>query len=160
MKRTILLFALTLVSYSLVAQMGRHQNREKIKSARIAWITSQIELTPNQAEKFWPMYNEYIEKRTQVHKSYRMKRRTINIDSASEAEKYQIIELEFEKKQAVIDLEKDYSKKLLAVISTEQLLSLRRAEGEFRKMLLNKLRDRQENRKQLRRNLQDIQDSQ
>ena len=36
-----------------------HQNKEKLESARIAYFTSRMNLTPDEAAKFWPVYNEY-----------------------------------------------------------------------------------------------------
>ena len=35
------------------------QNKEKLESARIAYFTSRMDLTPDEAAKFWPVYKEY-----------------------------------------------------------------------------------------------------
>jgi len=37
----------------------RPQNFEKFDAMRIAFITERLELTSAEAEKFWPVYNEY-----------------------------------------------------------------------------------------------------
>ena len=37
-------------------QMG--ENKEKLKAHKIAYITERLQLTPAEAEKFWPVYNE------------------------------------------------------------------------------------------------------
>lgn len=51
---TILLLITCLTSYS---QDGdRH---ERIKALKIPFITEELELTPSEAEKFWPIYNSY-----------------------------------------------------------------------------------------------------
>ena len=34
---------------------------EKIKALKIAFITEELNLTSNEAEKFWPVYNKYDE---------------------------------------------------------------------------------------------------
>ena len=40
--------------------------RDKIQAARVAYITDQLALTPEEAEKFWPIYREFSEKRREV----------------------------------------------------------------------------------------------
>ena len=40
--------------------------RDKIQAARIAYITDQLKLTPDEAEKFWPVYREFAEKRKAI----------------------------------------------------------------------------------------------
>ncbi len=32
---------------------------EKIQSLKIAFITQKLQLTPDEAQKFWPVYNQY-----------------------------------------------------------------------------------------------------
>jgi len=51
-------------------------------------------------------------------------------------------------KQEELDLEKSYSNRLLGVISSQQLLSLRQAEQEFRKQIVEIIRRRQNNLRQ------------
>jgi predicted O-linked N-acetylglucosamine transferase (SPINDLY family) len=44
------------------------QQREKIESQRIAFITQELDLTPAEAQAFWPVYNEYDKKRHELNK--------------------------------------------------------------------------------------------
>ncbi len=59
MKRSIKIIIAALVamgmSYSAQAHCG---NPDKVKSEKIAFITSELDLTPAEAEKFWPVYNQ------------------------------------------------------------------------------------------------------
>lgn len=48
--------------------------RDKVNAARIAYLTDQLALTPDEAEKFWPIYNEFLEKRKTLRKEYRQKK--------------------------------------------------------------------------------------
>jgi hypothetical protein len=41
------------------AQNGNGQRQEKIQALKIAFITQKLKLTPAEAEKFWPVYNQY-----------------------------------------------------------------------------------------------------
>ncbi len=39
-----------------------HERKEQIESHKIAYLTTKLSLTPNEAEKFWPLYNEFSRK--------------------------------------------------------------------------------------------------
>ena len=57
----------------------------------------------------------------------------------SEEQSRTMVEMELEVKQRRLDLEKEYSKKMLDVITTQQVASLRKAEKDFRGILLRRL---------------------
>ena len=38
---------------------GDETRAEKIQSLKIAFITQKLQLTTDEAEKFWPVYNQY-----------------------------------------------------------------------------------------------------
>lgn len=149
-----------LIVLCLSAAMSYGQNdkmREKIESARIALITERLDLSPKQAEKFWPVYNEFTSRRKELRNTYLSERRNIEPEQLSEEESKQWIQKSIELKQKELDLEKEYSGKMLNVISTRQMLSLRNAENDFRRMLLeriNRNRSQQMQREQFRRNQQ------
>src|SRR6476660_7690060 len=45
--------------------------KEKINAARIAYITERLGLTPEEAEKFWPVYREYSQKRKEIRQQFK-----------------------------------------------------------------------------------------
>jgi len=146
MIKLILAISLIIASQWVFGQVKDKKNREKIKSARIALITDRLGLTPEQAEKFWPIYNEFIDKRASVAGEFRKEKRLIDPETASEEEKKRYIAIDLEKKQRFLELEKKYSERILNVISSQQMISLRKAERDFRRMLLNRLQQRQQQR--------------
>lgn len=70
--RVLVLFILCLTSFNLQAQHGpiisedyncdahqkQHPTKSEIMAQKVAFITQELELTPAEAEKFWPVYNE------------------------------------------------------------------------------------------------------
>ena len=44
----------------------RAEMYERMKSAKIAFITDRLKLTPQEAEKFWPLYNEYEQQKNEI----------------------------------------------------------------------------------------------
>ena len=55
-----------------------------------------------------------------------------------------LVELGLKIKQRQLDLEKDYSRRMMDVISAQQILNLRNAEKEFQRMILNQLQQRRD----------------
>ncbi len=128
------------------------KGRDKIEAAKIGLISERLGLTPEEAEKFWPVYNEYSQKRRENHRQFQEARRKYNPETASDRETEEMLRLGRQTKERQLKIEKEYSERLLSVISSRQLLSLQEAEREFREMLLKRLeqRQRQQQNQQLR----------
>ncbi len=153
----LLTMALFITGYGQEATSAR----EKIESARIALITDRLGLTPEQAEKFWPLYNEFRLKNESLKKEYEAAREKINPKTATDDEKRKLLNLGLNLKERKVDLEKDYSQKMLRVISAQQMMSLRKAEDDFRRMILEQLQKRrlqQGRRNQIRDRVRDRRD--
>src|SRR5688572_25470202 len=88
MKKNILPILLFLVSFSFYAQSDKDEKREKIKAYKVSFLTTELELTSTEAEKFWPIYNTYDDKQFELrHDKMKMYLRRLdddNINSLSE----------------------------------------------------------------------------
>ena len=123
----------------LGSMSAKAQDRnENVEAAKIAYLTDKVELTTDQAQKFWPVYNEYETKRRELMRNYRSGYRR-NLDEMSEQEAKARIEEMFETKEKELELEKEYAARYQRIITTKQLIRLYRAEREFTKLLLKKL---------------------
>jgi hypothetical protein len=120
--------------------------QQRIKAAHAAYITDRLGLTPEEAEKFWPIYREYSQKRQEVRQQLRDARKNGTDDKS-------LLDLDLKIKQQELDLEKDYSGRLQKIVTPQKLLHLRQAEGDFRRMLLRQIQQRQQlqERRQLNR---------
>jgi len=158
--KNILLYTLLFIgSFAASGQEPDKQdpkNLEKINAARIALISEKLKLTPAQAEKFWPVYREFTEQRMSLRKQYRDAERTQDVNKPKPDRDQELLKLGMMLKQQNFDLEKNYSERLLKVISAQQLLTLPKAEEEFRRMLLQRLQDREDLREMKRENRENI----
>ncbi len=116
--------------------------RAKVDAARIGLITNRLGLTPEQAEKFWPIYNEFSQKRMEKRQEFRQAQQQIDPNKPDPNKEKDLVKLGLKLRQDEVDLEKDYSGRIMNVISAQQLLSLRKAEQEFRQLILNQLQQR------------------
>ena len=119
--------------------------RDKIEAARIAYITDQLQLTPAEAEKFWPIYREFADKRREIRRELRDAR----VGNPNQTDE-ELVDQQFKAKQKELDLEKDYSGRLIKVISAQKLRSLPQAERKFRQMILEQIQRRQVQQERLR----------
>src|SRR5579875_2089590 len=60
-KTLFLLFFLLLHSYFCAAQDDNEETGKNLQAVRVAYITNYLKLSPQEAQKFWPVYNSYIQ---------------------------------------------------------------------------------------------------
>jgi hypothetical protein len=116
--------------------------QEKIKNLRIAYLSEKLGLSTDQAEKFWPLYREYSERRREIRQKFVDARKEIDPNNPNPDKQKEVIELGLRVKQQELDLEKDYSNRILKVISAQQMLALRKAEGDFNKLIIDQIQQR------------------
>src|SRR5258708_8422788 len=83
--------------------------QERIKNLRIAFISDKLGLTPEQAEKFWPVYRQFVEERNGLRKEFKAAQLTVDPNHPDPAKQQELIDLGLKIKQRELDLEKTYS---------------------------------------------------
>ena len=149
MKKIFFLACSIAFTFTLFAQPKGGKFQEKMQAQRIAFLTQRLHLTPEEAQQFWPIYNQYTEKLQQIRASAKSDKQ---LDDRTEAEVEKDILTEFDKEARELDLKKDYYQKLKKVISIKKIARLYGAERDFRAELVQRLKDNQRERKQLRQN--------
>lgn len=138
----LLLLIIGAASTTANAQRRSEEEIKKIQDAKVAIITNRLNLTPEQSTGFWPMYNEYSQKRREIH---RAQRKIINDKKAEgqndEAVLNNLKEVQ-ELRQKELDLEKEYQNKFLKVITASQVIELYKAERTFNDMLIQRLKQK------------------
>jgi len=122
-------------------QRNPQQKKERIKTYKIAFITEKLNLTPEEAEKFWPVYNANMNKMEELQKN-----RFENIPNApkdmedlTKEEAEAAIDEILENEQKILDLKIDFKNKLKPILSAKKILRLFDAEREFRMELMKRL---------------------
>ncbi|MCB9314937.1 MAG: hypothetical protein H6574_11365 [Lewinellaceae bacterium] len=136
MKRLLFILGIILLGSALRAQPDTRDDR--LKTYRIAIFTEVLALTPEEAEGFWPVYNDYLDKRDQMQEDLKPKKR---LDLMSDSEVEDQVKRHFEMRQRDVDLEKELYQKLRSVIALRKIVKIPEAEREFREQLLIKLRE-------------------
>jgi len=125
------------------AQGGPHgPGREKLESARIALITERLNLDPETAQKFWPVYNQINEEERSLRRKEMQMRRSLAPDQLSNAEAEDQLDTYFQLKEDFLALEKRAAEAYQDVLTPKQVLQLFKAEADFRRMVLEKMGER------------------
>ncbi len=134
---------LLLFTVLLTAQPDRmsKESRERIEAQRVAFITQKLELSPDEASKFWPIYNMYKGELTEMRGDFKRP----DVASLSEKDARTLIEKQIKQEQHRLDLKSRMLSELSAVVSPKKVLQLQFVENMFNRELLQKL---QEKRKQ------------
>lgn len=126
---------------------AQNANLERLNSYKIAFFTRRLNLTPQEAERFWPLYNEYQENRNKIQLQRQNINRNFNQNELNMSQEEmsgaadRLIELELEE----AGLAKEFHNKIKTVLSPVKVLRLYQAENQFRQQLLNQLRNRRDN---------------
>jgi hypothetical protein len=132
--------------FTLSAQPARA--KERVEAQRVAFITQRLSLTPEEAQQFWPVYNQFTEKLQQIRANAKFDKSDM---SMSDADAEKIILAEFDKESKELELRKEYYQKLKKVLPVKKIARLYRSEQDFRAELLQRLKDNKKELKQMRK---------
>ncbi len=114
-----------------------------VQAQKIAFFTDKIGLTPEEAEKFWPIYNEYWEKKNKIYveRKKTMNNYSENVDKLSDSQLTKLSDkyISFETREA--QLLKEYHSKFTKILPIEKVMKIYLADYEFKAYLLKKLRN-------------------
>lgn len=114
----------------------------QLDNAKIAFITSRLTLTQDQAQRFWPLYNEFVSRRRELNRSGRLLRNEAKNPTLSDVQLRDNFTQEFAVRQQQLDLEKTYFDRVQQVLSMRQVAVLYQAERDFTKEVLRRVASR------------------
>ncbi|SHL01329.1 Spy/CpxP family protein refolding chaperone [Hymenobacter psychrotolerans] len=123
------------------ADNARQGRLNQLETAKIAYITEKLALTPDQAQRFWPVYNEFTAKRRDVNRRMRQLR-TDDPEAQSDQQIRESLSQALALRQQEVSLEKEYFEKFQKVLTIRQVGKLFMAERQFTKEVLKRVTDR------------------
>ncbi|MEO8238611.1 MAG: sensor of ECF-type sigma factor [Flavobacterium sp.] len=145
--KIILPILLFLASFSFYAQNDKgDEKREKIKAYKVSFLTTELELTSTEAEKFWPVYNAYDDKQYELRhdkmKTYLRKLDDDNVNSISEKEAVILLSQIESTDKELYFLREKYMTNLKKILSAKKILKLKKSEDDFNRKLLKQYREK------------------
>ncbi len=142
---TALFIAFTITTFG---QRGTDfkEKKEQIKALKIAYITTELNLTSDEATKFWPLYNAFDEKQQEIRKqklkSFMDRSKEDSFDKLTEKEATTILNQMESNDEELHQLKKKFVASLKGVLPAVKILKLKKAEEDFSKKLLQQYRDK------------------
>jgi len=138
-KLSILFFAICLAQISTAQKLSEEQ-KQAILAKKVAFITNELQLTPTEAETFWPVYNQYTAEIESLKKAQKNELLSVQQDSLmnmNSAQLQVLIDKEFVYEQQELDVKKKYfDGEFEKVLSPQKVVKLYRAEQLFKIYLL------------------------
>lgn len=126
----LLLIFVSIVSVSMAQDRGAQSETGRLQAYKIAFLTKRLKLTPEEAQRFWPVYNQY-EKEI---RDLRIENRQTGGDVIEADEK-------------ILNVRKKYNIEFSKVLPAEKVSEVFRAEKEFASMVQKELIERRQQRK-------------
>lgn len=127
-----LLFFFFSLCTSLLAQDEDKSDGGRLQAYKIAFLTKKLNLSPEEAQRFWPIYNKYQDEIRSTRQEYRQKKGS---------------EIEMEEK--ILNIRKKYNSEFNKALTAEKVNTFFRAEKEFGTIVKKEMMERkeQQNRK-------------
>lgn len=142
---TLLIFFISASSFAQVTGKFK-EKKEQIKALKVSFITTELNLTPDEAAKFWPLYNAFEDKQHDIRKSklknFMDRNEDDSIDKLSEKEATSILTQLESTDEELYQLKKKFIVNLKNILPATKILKLKKAEEEFSKKLLQQYRDK------------------
>lgn len=141
---------LFLLLSTLIFSQDKDERIERVKALRVAYISDRLNLTPDEAQKFWPVFNQFDDKQFELNREKRklmFKLRPENSSNLSDKESAELMAEDDRLETEIQNNKKQLVKNLQGVIPNQKILMLRQIEIEFKQKLLKQIKNRRESRK-------------
>jgi hypothetical protein len=133
------------LSLALNAQerKGREEHIEKFRSMKIAFFTERLELTPGEAEIFWPAYNEHEKKMREFsrHRHFRPRNIEERLEIMTDQEAENMVDEMMEARKKEVQLEAAFHEDLKKILPPKKVVKFYNTEIQFREYMLRRIRD-------------------
>ena len=133
---------------------NRKGRKEKIKAHKTTYLKENMSLSSQESDVFWPLYNDFMEKKMTLRKSGRKEnkehKRTKEGNSdkqLTDVEMSQIIQARMQFKTDLFELEKEFHENVMSVLPVKKVYLFYKSEREFKKKLIRKMRNRNKKNK-------------
>lgn len=145
MKKIMTIFAIvaTMTCMSVSAQAHRGEEwKEKMKAEKIAFLTLEVGLTPEEAQAFWPVYNQIETEKDDAMfamiKAYKEMRKAIE-EKKGDKEISALLDKYLETQKKLNDIENGIAARYKDVLPVEKVAKLYVAEEEFKRQQIRRL---------------------
>lgn len=135
------------ICFSLIAQPGEDlgENKERVEALRIAFLTKRLSLTPDEAQKFWPIYNEYNQALENVRKESQLMRKAMKegMETMSDKDVEKVADEFLGQRRKELEIVEKYHVQFKKILPIRKVAVLYKSDRDFKRHLLEEMRNRQ-----------------
>jgi hypothetical protein len=142
MKKILFFLSILILGLTLQSE-AQTTNLEKLNNYKIGFFTKKLDLSSEEAEKFWPVYNDYQSQRNIIQLEKLKINRNFNLNESSLSDK-QLTEMGDKFVDYLVqesDLSVEFHKKLKEVLPPAKVIRYYQAEAQYKAQLLNELQN-------------------
>jgi Spy/CpxP family protein refolding chaperone len=141
--KNLLLVVTLFISASFFAQRKDGDKRSQIKALKVAYITTELSLTTDEASKFWPIFNTFEDKQRAIRKENMLLfKNKSQAENLSEREASNLITEMESLETELYELKKKFISNLKDILPAVKIIKLKQAEDDFSRKLLQQYRSR------------------
>jgi len=147
--KKIVIFLLIILIYPVTKSVAQNTNLEKLNNYKIGFFTKRLNLTSEEAEKFWPVYNEYQGQKNLIQLEKLKLNRTFNQNESALNDR-QLEEIGDKYVDCIVQesaLAVTFHKKLKTVLPPAKVIMYYQAENQYKAQLLNELQNARQQQK-------------
>jgi hypothetical protein len=147
MKRKNIVFIILATFYAMNIS-AQNANRQRLDAYKIAFFTKRLNLTSQEAEKFWPVYNEFQDNKNKIQLERQELNRNFNQNelNMSDGEMTEAGDRFIGLAVREAALAQEFHNKIKTILAPVKVLRLYQAENQYRLQLLKELQERREGR--------------
>ena len=148
MKRVVI-FLLIILMFPVIRSSAQNPNLEKLNNYKIGFFTKKLNLSSEEAEKFWPVYNEYQGQRNLIQLEKLKLNRNFNLNESTLSDN-QLEEMGDKYVDCLVQesaLAVTFHKKLKEVLPPVKVIRYYQAENQYKVQLLNELQSAKQQQK-------------
>jgi len=143
--RKLITLFLMLVSLTFYAQgESMKEKKEQIRVLKVAFFTTELNFTNDEAEKFWPLYNTFdenqFELRHQKMRAFSKRMSDGSLDKISEKEATQFLAQIEDTEEELFLLRRKFMQNVKTILPAVKIVKLKKAEEDFNRKLLQQYR--------------------
>lgn len=133
MKALLWITSFLLLACAGLSAQPPHGQQQRVRAMKIAFITDRMRLTPEEAQKFWPIYNQYDAELSKIREKHRLGR---DLSTLSDAELEHFLNNFLDMEAQEVKLKRDYFSRMKQAVGLRKVALFIDSEGAFNRKLI------------------------
>jgi hypothetical protein len=141
----LVLLAFILSANIIFAQDNTNEKKARLESQKVGFITNKLDLSVSEAQKFWPVYNEFQQKKQEIFKTRKQMFESLK-DKNQQLSNEELTKISDQYIQSQMDeskLSAEYHNRFKQVLPVEKVIRYYWAEEQFKVWLLNEVKNKE-----------------